>query len=286
MAKCHVQLTGPEAERWRDQVALLVREMQTQSLDHACTELSIDADGGRGRLTFTTADGRTAARELLDPVELVPTVQALSVRGDDPEAIVPSESTQGSPEPREPALVTPPRTDSARLPPRDAPAPAQRPLFGARACVRAGANQLLSPCLQFSAALPVGHWELGLLGRYEIRYFDLAAERSASPNASAIAFGLALGRREQLRDTVLTGGVAGLVAGLRDGQGNDDSDDVESRVAGYVGVTWPAHGRVALHADTMLEWVPYSRGRSRTNAAGDYSLPWWALTSSLGVEIR
>src|SRR6478609_8673245 len=86
VAKCHVQVTGSEAERWREQAALLVRDMQTQGLDNACTELSIDADAGRARLTFATADGRVAHRELLDPAELVPTVQALSVGGEDASA--------------------------------------------------------------------------------------------------------------------------------------------------------------------------------------------------------
>jgi hypothetical protein len=278
--KCHIQYSGPEEARWSSALDRLREEMVVHGWDDACVELSVQVEGRGARMTFVAPDGRTAHRELMDPTELLPTAQALSVPGpaaDAPAPVEPVLSVTALPRPH-PTTPAAPREGVA--------APTLRPLFGARACVRSGADHLVSPCVHLTAALAVGAWELGLLSRYEIRYFNWSSSRAGSPDASALALGLSLGRRAPLGAVTGTAGVASLIAGLRDGQGNDDSDEVESRVAAYAGLSWPAHGRLALRADAMLEWAPFSQGHSRRNSAGNYSMPWWAVTSSLGVEIR
>ncbi|HKY39141.1 MAG TPA: hypothetical protein VJN18_24550 [Polyangiaceae bacterium] len=281
---CQIQVKGSAYERWRAEAARVAQDMESHGWSRACSELSIEARGEHAVLTFVTSDGRSARRELSDPRELLPTAQALSV------------SLVSVEEPLDPTNLQPagphaaPRRTSDSAPPEAtspavAPAPLD-PLFGTQACVRSGADRLLSPCMNLTASLPVAHWELGLLGRYEMRYFSLGASTAGPPDASAIALGAFAGQLRTLGSWNIRYGLAGMIAGLRDGNGNDDSDEAESRLGGFGGLSWPARGHVALRAEAMLEWVTFSRGTSRRNAAGHYSVPWWAVTSSLGIEIR
>lgn len=279
---CAVELVGSERERWTAATTHLIEEMRLGGWARGCRSVSIDASEGRAELTFTALDGRVARRQLLDPVELLPTAQALSADGNValPPAS-PAPEPASAPEAR--ALVV---EDSAPAASKAHREPSlSRPVFGGQTCVRLGANYLASPCIQLQALLPFGAFELGILGRHEFRYSNLS-EPGASPDASSLGWGVVAGGRERVGKLAITAGLVGLLTGLRDGTGDDGGDEAEARVGAYAGVAWPAHSRIALRADGMFEWVPFSNGESRRSAEGAYSMPWWAVTSLVGVEVR
>jgi hypothetical protein len=275
-AQCTIDVVGPESAIWlhaADQLDLALAEHAGPS---RCAAVVVEAAGGQAKLTFTASDGRTAERQIVDPVELVPTVQALSVEG--PRAV-------------EAAPVAGPARVAA-APDRAAPPIARakdepyelRPIFGAQVGFRAGADHLISPCIGAFGAVPIDRWELGILGRYEAHYVSTLGGNEGAPETSSVVFGVTAGRREPLGSAKLRVGLTGLLAALHEDNGNKEGQ-AEARLGAYGGAVLPVHGRLALRGDLAFEVVPYSIGRSQSNASGASSLPWWGITSVVGVEI-
>ena len=163
---------------------------------------------------------------------------------------------------------------------------ALNPLYGAQLGVRAGADHLISPCIGAFGAVPIGPWELGILARYEGRYVSTLGGNEGIPKTSSLTFGVTAGRRVPIGTFVLRTGVLGVLAAVHEDHNSDDRGRAEGRLGTFVGVVWPAHSSVRLRADLNFEVVPYSIGRSQTNATGASSLPWWGLASKVGVELQ
>jgi hypothetical protein len=248
---------------------------------------------GGATLLFVAADGRRAERALAAPAELVPSVQALSASA----PALERDTVAERPEPAntEKAKNTPARTRSSadELPVQydaaagpDAGPYASSPVFGAALGFRTGADNLISPTIGATAALLLGPWELGLLGRFEGKYVDNGGEdNEARPETSGIALGVTTGRRETLGSFALRGGGALIIADVRE-ENNGEDGGGEARVGLYAGSVWPKDGWLALRLDLSAELVPYNIGRSEQNALGNASLPWWAIGVAVGPEFR
>lgn len=279
-AQCRIHVVGPESALWLPAADQLDRELAARAWSDRCSAVVVVAADGWARLTFTSRDGRTAERQMGDPVELVPAVQALSIEGPSLSVAPPAEASS----PRAPSS---PPADRA---PQPKPASEAGPyelnlLFGAQVGFRAGADHLISPCISAFGGVPVDRWELGILGRYEAHYVSTLGGNEGVPETSSIVFGVLAGRREPVGNVALRAGVTGLLAALREEDGNKDGQ-AEARLGAYGGAVWPAKGTLGVRADLALEVVPYSIGRSESNANGTSSLPWWGLTSMVGIEIR
>ena len=281
-AQCHVDRVEPMSPAWKQAALELEQRVEAGRGAGSCASVVVEAHEGGVRLTLQTRDGRTVQRQIQDPIELIPTVESLSTEAPPPSA--PPPTAPLPPPPTRPAAPT----RSEPLPsdvPRDPYA--LNPLYGAQLGIRAGADHLISPCIGAFGAVPVGPWELGILGRYEGRYVSTLGGNEGAPKTSSLTFGVTAGRRVPIGLFVLRTGILGVLAAVHeDHRDGPDRDRAEGRLGAFVGGVWPAHTKVRLRADLAFEVVPYSIGRSQTNTTGASSLPWWGVASSVGVELQ
>jgi hypothetical protein len=280
-AECRVDLIEPVSPAWQHAAVELQQKFESEAGAGSCASVAMEAREGGVRLTFQTRDGRVVQRQIQDPVELIPTVESLST-----EAPLPSARPPTGPVP---ALAPAPAHAVPASPPSEVPRDpyAINPLYGAELGVRAGADHLISPCIGAFGAIPVGPWELGILGRYEGRYVSTLGGNEGAPKTGSLTFGVTAGRRIPIAMFVLRAGVLGVLAAVHEQQpGEPDRDRAEGRLGAFAGAVWPAHTTIRLRADLAFEVVPYSIDRSETNATGAYSLPWWGVASTVGVELQ
>jgi hypothetical protein len=134
-----------------------------------------------------------------------------------------------------------------------------------------------------SAALMLGSWELGLVGRYEAHYVNARGKNDDRPDTSGATLGATVGVRKALGRLALRGGGMILLAALHEDSGSK-AGRAEARLGAYLGGLMPIAKTTRLRLDLGGEFVPYNIGRSERNALEESSLPWWALTLALGVE--
>lgn len=278
-AACPVEVHGTDAFRW--QAAALEAEQAWLSAEAACPGVVVAADASGATLRLSAKDGRLALRQLREPAELLPALQALTVEG-------PAEpsSTREAEAVVAPSVVAAPRAatrtvDSVERPVGDPYA--LRPLLGASLGFRLGADRLISPTLGATVSIVNGHLELGLLARYEAHYVNSTGGNENRPDTSGFGFGAQVGAHHKLTNWGLRGGLTFLVAALHEDDGGKNGR-AEARLGAYGGVVWPAQNRLRFRSDLALELVPYNLGRSETNALGSTSLPWWGCSLSLGLE--
>lgn len=310
---CELEIAGSLTPPWRDAVDAL-EPLDTPDGDCASLRLSLTNDVAR--VTFVTADGRRAERELEDPRELKATIDALLVTG----------ATADVPSPRAPLREEPESslTAAPRSPPDPSDSPttasASTPLranpgarFGLMLGARGGAEGLVSPVVAGFGTLNAGRWELGVWGAFEVKYYAVglagsatepgtakdaaalppAAPASPAPAAapaeegkvpiedrpsSAIVAGILVGRRWPLRRLAVTGAGRLGVAALQNVE--SDRSDAEIRVGAGLGVVFPPEGALRLRADLVGDVVPQDIGGNGTPGT-----PWWAFAVMLGVEV-
>ena len=257
-------------------------ELSAELARHAwaarCLSILVEESGGGATLTFRTRDGQSVQRRIDTPIELVPTIESLSV--EDPTSVTTPEAAHPAPA----APADPLR--HAEAAPKASDPYAINPVYGAQLCVRAGADHLVSPCIGAFGAVPIGNWELGILGRFEGHYVSTLGGNRGTPETSGLAFGVSVGHRAPLGPFAVRMGLTGLLAAVREDARRDDRGRAEGRLGGFLGGVWPARSTIRLRADLALEVVPYSIGRSETNITGASSLPWWGLTTAVGVELQ
>ncbi len=298
--RCVVEVTGARNPDWDRAVASL--ELDRGDADD-CRAIRLELGSDTSRLTFLTKDGRSAERELVEPSELAPTVDALLVTG------APS-SAEGDPPPRE---ETPPRltpdADPRRPPGLDAGVqPSHRageettgPLFvfGLELGARGGGGGLIGPLFAGTGGVAFSRWELGVWGSFEPAYgwagssesvptdvqapdptVDPAArpEPQPEPEGSAIAAGISAGRRWAFSHLDLIGGARLGVAALQNDIGGRQGAEVRTGVA--MRLVFPRRSTVRFRTGLALDVVPNDLGRSN-----EANVPWWALAGTLGVEI-
>jgi hypothetical protein len=300
---CQITLEGPNSAAFRAAADELNAALRAERLSSPCTRLVLHAGEGHALLTFSARDGRSTERRIDEPIELIPTVQALSVlvpasevdlaQGGEPEP-------ESTPEPKPPPEPEPPAR-SAPKPARRSP-PAVRtqdgagaidaqhqnpyalsPLIGVQAGFRGGANRLITPLLTGSIALLIEPWELGLVGRFEPHYVVTTGGNEDRPDTWGLVLGPTFGIRKNVGPYALRAGGMLLLAALFEDNGSKDGR-AEGRVGLYVGGVFPRASSTRFRVDLGVDLVPYNIGRSERNAAGEWSLPWWAATFALGLE--
>jgi hypothetical protein len=275
---CPIEVVGGDRTRWLGAAAVTTAAVSGDG-GRGCASVVVETAAGGAVLRLVARDGRLAVRELREPVELLPAVQALTV---------PISEPRDEPE-RHRSPEKPPPAKARKLEPNEperanASDPyATRPLVGAAFGFRVGADRLITPTLGGSLSLLQGPLELGVLARYEAHYVNSTGGNEARPETSGLAFGTQFGVHRVVEPLTLRGGLLLLVVALRE-ENDGQRGRAEARIGGYLGAVWPARGKLRVRCDLALDIVPYNVGRSETNALGDSSLPWWGVGFSFGLE--
>jgi hypothetical protein len=275
---CPIEVSGDGNERWQE-AATHTSAALSEEARQLCASIIVEVTTHGAVVRLATHDGRLATRELVAPDELLPAVQALTV-GVPPAAdpVRRDEKTPGKA----------PGTAAVASRPSDAPPVgdpyASRPLFGAAAGFRMGADRLITPVVGGTISLLQPPFELGLLLRYEAHYVNSAGENQGRPETSGVVFGLQAGLHRELKALAVRAGMLMLVAALEE-DGGAQRGRSEVRLGAYVGGVWPSRSTLRLRSDLAFDLVPYNVGRSETNALGESSLPWWGVSFSLGGEM-
>jgi hypothetical protein len=284
-APCPVEVTGTGTEAWSRAAAEVADGPSEDGSD--CAKILVELDQNRARVTFTTADGRTAKRELAEPEELAPTLRALRVTG--PLAGAPESETSTDRSPPDLATAGPrPEADSGPAP--RSPGKTKRvdssPSFAFLGGARGGESQLASPVLRASASVALERWELGVLGGFDLHYGHVPAASAPSDTWAWLA-GVGVGRREPVGSVALLGGGRLMLAALRqeaDAEGPREYSRAEIRVGAYGGLVLPRRAAWRFRADLGTELVPHDIGAAEDDRSRSPITPWWAASLILGVE--
>jgi hypothetical protein len=282
-ARCELVVVGAAGTAWEHAVESLP---PPRAADCAALRLAVGEFGAGAQLTFILRDGRRAERQLIEPSELAPAVEALATTGLMPRAASP------------PSVATDPNVIEAD---ESADEPFGVDLvLGIASGARAGHSALLSPLLTVSAALAFGEWELGLTFAYEMRYFDLQNREFPGWRSGAVGLGVLFGRREPLGDLAFVWGARASIARLtNDAQSSDgpasrslrvalDPSPYEGRVGAYLGLTFPVSAGVRFRTELGADFVATSRWEaSSVLPALEVAAitPEWALCALAGLEL-
>jgi hypothetical protein len=75
---CPIEVVGPESARWQGAAATTTAALSSE-VSQRCASVIVETTSGGAVLRLAMHDGRLATRELRDPIELLPAVQALTV---------------------------------------------------------------------------------------------------------------------------------------------------------------------------------------------------------------
>jgi hypothetical protein len=239
----------------------------------------VEVVAGGAVVRLSAPDGRLAVRDLQEPVELLPLLEALTVEGPGArnESAKPDQTATAGAK-KQGVSDTPMAVPIATNP------YSTRPLISVSVGFRLGAERLITPTAGGSISILNGQLEVGLLARYEAHYVSSSGDNEGRPETSGFALGAQVGAHRELERFALRAGLLGLVAALREDR-DRQAGRAEARLGGYVGGAWPSRGKLRLRTDLALELVPYNLGHSETNALGESSLPWWACGFSIGMEL-
>ncbi len=251
------------------------------------------ANESGARLTFQLPDGRSAERQLRNPSELGPAVEALRVTG-----------LQLPAAPAPPAPPAPPAVEPdapVDLPDADEKDSGPEWILAFASGARAGHEALVSPVLIGSVAFAFDRWELGAALAYEPRYFDLRRRSVANQQSGTLGLGVGLGRREPLGNLAIIWGARVAFAALTDhadvrsspaGSSSAPNDDeggaLELRLGGYIGLVLPVSTSLRVRTEIGIDAV--GANRARTAIGGDPAAevpvtPEWALCAIVGLEL-
>lgn len=269
---CKVRLVPRQNSAWQRAADRLESVLAAPKADGDCESVLIDVHDDGAELVYTTRDGRRAVRRLAQPSELEPTVEMLSVTGPAPASarVAVEPDRAAAPQPKVVA-----QTEHSRI------------LFGGSLGARAGADALATPLLRAFGSIGLGHWELGVLGQWEMGYREMVEHPARARRASGFSGGITAARRQPLGENValLVGG--SLVLAALDEESAEHSATegrAEGRIGGFVGAIFPRRARTRLRATLGADFSPSHFGKSPTNTQGVPLLPWWAATLTAGVE--
>jgi hypothetical protein len=288
---CAIDVVGPDSARWQGAAAATTSALSADA-QLRCASVIIETVVGGAVLRLATRDGRLAVRELRSPVELLPAVQALTVRVPDspPSGEGELQLSEERPDPAPEAPLVSAARPSKKAQPREPERPAlrdpyvTRPIIGAALGFRIGADRLITPTVGGSVSVLQAPLELGILMRYEAHYVASTGGNDDRPETSGLAFGTQLGIYRPLERLAFRSGLLLLVVALHEDKGAQNGR-AEARFGGYFGVVWPSRSKLRLRCDIALDLVPYNIGSSETNALHESSLPWWGFGWALGLEL-
>ena len=285
---CPVRIVGGD-DLWIRAGRDLARQLGSMPGAVRCAAIEVRVDHS-GHLSLIDSDGRRAQRELGQPFELGPSVQALLV---DLDASAPGDSA--------PPASSSPETDTqttrlAEISNRErsagsregarAPAKDMSFVLGTALGARYGAG-IATPTLNAFGALRLGRWELGVMGNWEISYKSVA-EDGPPWTAAGLSAGISVGRRERVSsnlDFLLGGTIAAAVLHQETHvrRPEQEATNGEGRLGGYLGVVAPA--RAALRFRAQVQADATAVGPTQRAIAADVpALPAWAIGAQVGVE--
>lgn len=286
---CPVRIVGG-GEMWTLAGRDLERQLGSMPGAVRCVAIQVDVDHA-GHLSLIDSDGRRAERELGQPFELGPSVQALlvdldaSVAHDSPQQVSSPDGEDGTAKgplisdrdgatSGSPSVRPPPAKDTSSV------------VLGAALGARYGGG-IATPTVNAFGALRLRRWELGVMGNWEVSYKSLA-DGGPSWSAAGLSAGISVGRRERVNsnlDFLLGATVAAAVLHQETHVRHPEQEATngEGRLGGYLGVVGPVRGalrfRLQLQADATAVGPT-----QRTIAADVPALPAWALGAQVGVE--
>lgn len=262
-----------------------------------CSRIGLRVEGQRGHVVFSTMDGRSAERKIGSPSELEPTVRALDTIGPAfekrttpaPEASLKEQSESAPPAPttleaRESTDAEGARASSAALAQELARTSIR---YGALAGGRVGGGGLATPVIDAYASVGAAKWEVGVLGRWEPHYANLA-DKDAQPRSGALGAGVMVGRRESAgRHVLIVAGGSLLVAAIHE-EGSASKERAsatyaEGRIGAYLGVIVPRRSTMRFRANLMAEAVPSKV--VKYNSDGAPLSQRWGVALMMGVEL-
>ena len=285
---CSVRVASPGAPDW--EAAARDAERRTSSarpVPHDCqsVEVTLLADG-TARLDFTATDGRRAVREIQNPNELGPAVEALLVTVAPPAALAPPENNSLNPLTREKF----PQQSAPVVP----PAPRPRPLLAIG--VRGGSrftfgHKYLAPSASFRATGVFDRWELGVSAEWDPVYARLAGSTPAGFAMSALVVGALFGRREHASRFEVIYGLGLGIASVASSADPDPSiakarnvDASQQRVALYVGARYPRDKAIRVTLDVLSDAALSGLRGAATSDVRLPPFPRYGVGLSLGVE--
>lgn len=275
-ARCPVTLEGTDDPSWQSAAHRLENERASQSDD--CARITVQIDNAAAKVRYESVDGRRAERDVSTPDDLASTVDALRVTG----PVVSARPDPAPPRQLDEQNVQP----QTRAPVADVAATR----FGLGGGVRGGDERLFSPTLDGYGRIGVGHWDLGITGRWELGYRQLGDQLHRGTLGSGIAAGVLAGRREHFGPIDATGGMELLLASIdqeareRSGLGENAAHS-EARVGAYIGAGFPARSSPRAYACLGAEFVPLRWGSTARDYRGAPVLPWWAASLAIGLEV-
>jgi len=271
--RCRVEISPPGYADWR--AAALALEAAMAPGD--CAEVRVELTDGRARVTFATRDGRRAERELSDPSELGPAVDALRVTYVVPDR--PAARAFGAADDETPPDIRAPNIASLSRWPAT-PAPEHTSVAVGLKLGFRGGDRLVSPTIELFTLLGVGAWDLGIFLRSEPHYRN-TEPNATQPKTQGGSLGVTVGRRKPLGAAALiAGGGIGLAGFHQEGSYVRG----EGRLGAYVGVVLPRRARTRLRAGLGAEVSMTHLGSSETDADGTPLVPWLAILLSVAVE--
>jgi hypothetical protein len=130
-------------------------------------------------------------------------------------------------------------------------------------------------------SIALDRWQLGILGAFEMQYFDLTREAPGERRSSAIALGVLAGRREPVGNVEIVGGARLSFALLE--HKDDDRGRGQVRLGAYGGIVWPRQSPLRFRADLAAEISPEEQNTASSTAVA--SAPQWASLMLAGIEV-
>jgi hypothetical protein len=277
---CAVRVLPKSADAaWLVAARDLDRHLRAKADGAGCAAIDIVVDRGQAELVLVASDGRRVVREIGDPSEVGPTVQALQV------SLLPLLPPPAGP-PSEPTSME--NQDEVRASPLPEPrsfGPAG--IVGGSVGARTGGG-LITPTITAFGALHGGHWEFGVFAQWELAYQRLRGVDEPEWSSTALGVGLLLGHREAISSSMTLVGGATILGAMTHEETHhvhpqQESTRAAGRLGAYIGLVWPKSSYIRMRSQLGGEISPIS-GSATDTTANLPAFPFWAATFSIGIE--
>ena len=291
---CPIQVEPPlPVTTWNDKA----HEVETflsgkDTLQHDCRSIRIEVQPeGNALLTFTTTDGRIAARLLHTPDDIAPTVEALLV------TLPVEKPLETAPNPQKssptPIPAPPPKTEitAPKLPLPTSAAP--RMLFDILTGGRWGLDGgVFAPVMGLQATMQFAPWEIGIGAELNPLYMLLTGSAPAGYAMRSFEGNLLVGRRFVRGPRVFRLGASmgvGLVREETDAdpaiKGRVNLDAFQPRVGFYGGLVVPREGKLRLYLGMQGDMAIWGVRENGTIKRDLPNLSRFGLGLILGMEV-
>lgn len=263
-----------------------------------CRSVTIEVQReGNALLTFTTVDGRIAARLLHTPEDVAPTLEALLVTWPvSPSLVLPETPSIPMPKPSAPAKeITRTVHQSTMYAPEKPILHSVVPRFvlGASAGIRCGVDEMIfAPALLLRGSFVLSSWEIGVRGEWNPTYSRIFGGDPGGFRMYSLAANLTIGRREKLRRFDFPYGFSMGLAGVHEDidvnptiRGDIGLDTFEPLAGAYIGLVMPREGRLRFSLGLAFDAALTGLKESATKVRGLPALPRFGIGLSIGMEV-